>query len=517
MVVHCHNFLRVVTISIVAVVLTARHVLLAAGQGDGFTNAFFGSKPLYHIDITLPSAAIDSLRTSPRKYVSALIRSEGVVYPEVGLHLKGSTGSFRPIDDKPCFTMEFDRFGTNRWFENQTKIHLNNSVEDPSYLSEQVGAEYFRAAGIPAANVAHALVTLNGRALGLYVVVEGLTPGFYSRYFSRSDGPTFEKDFDPDEKAFDDQLSPLANAAAIPDLEARWRRIGEILDRDHFVDFLAIETAVVHRDGYGAARNNFRLYLDPATGRFTFMPHGMDQLFAPANFPVEPRIAGTLARSILAIPDAHAAYRRKLVATAAVLAVGTNRVFILAEQLHPYLDSKRWREVSTGAGDLAHRITARAVWLQSELTRTPPVPIEFSGQPILVADRFESDNAGGGFAATTNLNSGVYVLRLESKERSAPCWRAQVLLNPGRYRLEGRVKTVAAKGLPFGNRSGVALRVLGTGYESNWLSGDSDWQPLNVEFSVVGVPQVVRLAIEMRATSGEAFIERNSLQLSELR
>ena len=516
MVGHGHNFLRMVTILIVAVVVAAGHVMLAAGQGDGSTNVYFGSKPLYHIEITLRLAEVESLRISPRKYVKASIRSEGAVYPEVGLRLKGSTGSFRPVDDKPGFTLEFDRFGTNRLFENQTKIHLNNSVEDPSFLSEQVGGEYFRAVGIPVPRVAHALVMLNGRSLGLYVLVEGLTPAFYGQYFARAYGSTFEKDIDQNEAPTEKQLLPLASVMAESDLDRRWRLFGEVLDRDQFISFLAIETAIVHRDGYGTARNNFRMYAEPEAGRFTFLPHGMDQLFAPSDFPTEPQMAGTVARSILSIPEGQAGYSRKVRETAAMLSVGTNRVHQLAEQLRPYLSRQLWHEVSTGSDQLALRIAARARWLELELSRPALRPLEFSGRPILVAESFVSDKAGGGFAVATNLNSGVCALKLLTRNRSTPSWRAQVLLKPGRYRLEGRVKTEAVKELPFGNHSGVAFRILGTPFESKWLTGNSEWQDLIVDFQVQDSTQSVGLVFEMRASSGEAFVDCKSLQLNLL-
>src|SRR5262249_24800029 len=118
----------------------------------------------------------------------------GRTYFPVGIHLKGSTGSFRSLDDKPAFTLNFDRFSRGTRFHGLRKIHLNNSVEDPSYLNEMIGSELFRAAGVPAPRVTHARVELNGTPLGLYVLKEGFTEDLAGRYFKRTDGNWSESD-----------------------------------------------------------------------------------------------------------------------------------------------------------------------------------------------------------------------------------------------------------------------------------------------------------------------------------
>jgi len=59
---------------------------------------------------------------------------------------EGPDRSFRSLDDKPALTLDFDKFATTQRFHGLSRIHLNNSVEDPGYLNEAIGAELFRAA-----------------------------------------------------------------------------------------------------------------------------------------------------------------------------------------------------------------------------------------------------------------------------------------------------------------------------------------------------------------------------------
>src|SRR5205085_9247534 len=105
----------------------------------------------------------------------------------------GGTGSFRPMEDKPALTLDFSRFKAGQKFHGVRRIYLNNSVEDPTYANEKIGSELFLAAGVPAPRVTRALVELNGRALGLYVLKEGFTEEFLARHFNRVSGELYER------------------------------------------------------------------------------------------------------------------------------------------------------------------------------------------------------------------------------------------------------------------------------------------------------------------------------------
>ena len=142
----------------------------------------FANGIVHRFQIEIAPSDLAVLRHSSRKYVPALLREGKEVY-KVGLHLKGSTGSFRGLDDKPGLTLELGRFVPGQRFHGLRKIHLNNSVEDPSYLNELLGGELFRDAGVPAPRVGHAVVELNDRRLGLYVLKEGFTEDFLALHF----------------------------------------------------------------------------------------------------------------------------------------------------------------------------------------------------------------------------------------------------------------------------------------------------------------------------------------------
>src|SRR3954453_7726486 len=154
-----------------------------AGATEQRSNDWATSREVLKVSITVPDSAIASLRAEPRKSVHAVVREGAHEYDDVALHLKGSIGSFRPIDEKPALTLSFSKFESNRMFHGNTKVHFNNSVEDPSYLNEKLGTLVFTRAGIACPLVRHAIVELNGRHLGLYVVKEGFSREFLARHF----------------------------------------------------------------------------------------------------------------------------------------------------------------------------------------------------------------------------------------------------------------------------------------------------------------------------------------------
>src|SRR6266850_738194 len=90
-----------------------------------------------------------NLNGQDRTNVLATVREGNRVYTNVAVHLKGGLGSFRPVDDKPALTLSFDKFADGQRFHGLQKIYLNNSVQDPSYLSEKICREMFLAAGLP--------------------------------------------------------------------------------------------------------------------------------------------------------------------------------------------------------------------------------------------------------------------------------------------------------------------------------------------------------------------------------
>ena len=256
------------------------------------------------LEIQITPEALSSLRSQPRVYVRANVREGAKVYTNVAVKLKGSRGSYRPVDDKPNLTLNFDHFEKKQLFHGLDKLHLNNSVTDPSYMNEIIGSEMFRSAGVPTARATPARVIFGTRDMGLYVLKEGYNKRLLERFFDRTDGNLYDGGFiqditnahekdsgnGPDDRS---DLRELYMASLEPDLARRQERLAKILDLDRFITFAALERLLVHWDGYTGNKNNYRLYNDPTSGKFVFFAHGMDNLLRDAQFPLVPGTPST--------------------------------------------------------------------------------------------------------------------------------------------------------------------------------------------------------------------------------
>ena len=138
------------------------------------------------------------------------------------------------------------------------------------------------------ARVTHSRVTLNGRDLGLYVVVEAMNQDFLMREFGNSKGNLYEGDLQDIDQALEQDngndrsrgdLRALLEATRESELSRRIRLLQERLDVERFLTYAATEVFLGHRDGYFGRRNNYRIYHDAATARMVFVPHGLDVTF----------------------------------------------------------------------------------------------------------------------------------------------------------------------------------------------------------------------------------------------
>ena len=483
------------------------------------------------IRITITPSDRDKLRAQAREFVPAIVEENGTVYDQVALHLKGSVGSFRPLDDKPGFTLDFSLFHPGRKFHGLRRIHLNNCVEDPAYCNEQLGSEVFRSAGIPAPRATRALVMLNGRRLGLYVLQEGFTEDFLSCYFNKIGGNLFEPGEGHDVNQHLKRtrvdaptqsrklLESLSNAALEKDLSRRWSRLHDVLDVDRFIRFMALEVMLAHRDGYCLARNNFRLYQDIGSGRMVFLPQGMDQLFGVEELPWGPHMAGLVARAILEIAAGKQQYSdqfRTLFASVFSPGYLTNRVAQIIEPLKQTLSAPEFQKVTEGAQALQQRILRRGQFLNEQLRRPEPEPIQFKDGVALLANWQSADPPAQGQMDKGVGPDGRICLHVVTRSEAFASWRNKARLSPGHYQFEGKARVSSVKPLGAGAHQGAGLRIAGHLGQSEGLLGTSGWSLLTTEFEVGQGSGEVEFICELRASSGEAWYDAASLRVRKL-
>lgn len=466
---------------------------------------------------------------SQRPDVRATVREGAKIYTNVAIHLKGAAGSFRSVDQNPCLTLNFDKFAKGQRFHGLQKISLNNSVQDPTFLAEKICRELFEAAGVPVPRAGHATLELNGRDLGLYVLTEGFNKQFVGRYFKNNKGNLYDGGFlreitDGLEKTsgedVDDQsdLRKVAAAAGTADPTKRLAALEQMLDLDSFISLIAMEVMTWHWDGYAMKKNNYRVYHDLDSDRIVFFPHGLDQMFWEPNGPIFPRMEGLIARAVVGTPEGRRRYQERmgqLLTNVFNVTAITNRAHRLAAQLRPVLAERSPQFANYHAREVAvlcDRIAQRAQSIRQQLS-VPIRTLKFDAAGVARLSGWKPKTDAGNPVFSDAADATGKKLRIRAGPGGAfASWRLPVVLEPGQYRVEGKVKTLAVAASPGDQYPGVCLRISGQRSVQRIL-GTSDWKNVAFDFDVVDAGFDIVLVTELRAAQGEAWFDLDSLRL----
>jgi hypothetical protein len=503
--------------------------------------ALFSAKEPPRIQITIATNEMAILRKAQwtfgsqavRDTVTATIREGGREFSGVALRLKGSAGSFRSVDDKPALTLHFDKFVKGQHFHGLRKLSLNNSVQDPTYLSEEFCRELFLEAGVPVPRARPARVELNGRDLGVYVLVEGWDREFLQRNFKDPSGTLYDGGFTKDvadSLTLNSGATPpeqperkaLVEAARESDPARRLARLNEVLDVEKFLTFVALDVMLWDWDGYAMNHNNWRLYHDPSTGKMVFMPHGMDQMLWQPEGGILPPMQGLVAKALLDVPEARRRYLARLQELRTqVFNVSrlTNRVQQIAVEIAPVLAqtpggdaNEYWRKVDK----FRDAVVRRGASIDYQLAH-PPDPPKFDAAGLA---------ALGGWVSQTNFGAPSFLFDPPLAPRgsvgitaldgsSIGSLKTTVWLERGKYILQGRMKTQGIAADPGDSHGGAGLLAQGN-RQAGPILGDSDWQTIETEISVSEAMADTPIVCEFRGSEGAAWFDLPSFKLKRV-
>lgn len=288
------------------------------------TSEIFKPGAVHRIKIDVPEEELKKLMGNPRNYVKCTLQFNDEKFTDVGIHLKGAAGSFRGWNDKPALTINLDKFRANQDYKGLDKFHLNNSVQDGTFMNEIMFSEIALKMGIPTARAGHAIVTLNGRKWGLYVLKEGYDGGFVKRNFPKATGGNlydggFLQDVDNGNVKLNDgpgnerkDIKELAKACQMGDAKKRYEAVSKLLDVEKFCADAALQTIMCDWDGYHRNRNNYRVYFPPNGGKAVFIPHGKDQLLQNPNEGLWHGWQGMVTRAVLEHEEGKKIYAAKM-------------------------------------------------------------------------------------------------------------------------------------------------------------------------------------------------------------
>lgn len=269
------------------------------GEPDFFDDSF-----VHTVAIELDDDDTRALARQPYEYVDARVTIDGAAFARVGVRLRGKIGSFRTLDGKPKFKIDFNRYVVDQRLGALETLALNNAVVDCSYLREPAGYAVARAAGLPAPRTAFTRVTVNGEDYGLYVAVEFPDDVFLADHYPDPTGNLYDgkyaywsngryelidfttelqDNFQLEEGVWTDLADIDAITRSVVTGGTFADRLGPVLDLPSFHRHVAVEQWLGHLDGYALNTNNYRVYFHPEDGLADLLLYDLDYGFLDAS------------------------------------------------------------------------------------------------------------------------------------------------------------------------------------------------------------------------------------------
>jgi spore coat protein H len=239
-------------------------------------------------------------------YVHADLEYQDHKFPNVGLRFKGNSSYLTGRGIKKPFKLDLNHYDKQQNLQGISSINLNNNAMDPGFLREAEAYQFFRDAGVPASRTAWGLVYLSVESLhekklaGLYTLVEEINKPFLTAHFGSSKGlllkpenafdlPYLGKDFAKYEKIYrpksrgtpqtQQRLIELLKLIHQADDATFDRKIGDYLDVEEFVRFIAANALLGNMDSFLSTGHNFYLYIHPTTLKAHFIPWDLNLAF----------------------------------------------------------------------------------------------------------------------------------------------------------------------------------------------------------------------------------------------
>lgn len=293
---------------------------MIAPAGD-LTDRVLGYDLQPQFDLKIADADIASLRAAPATWVQATLTFEGRAYGPIGVNLKG-TSSFQPIDQKPAFRVNINKFIKGARLFGLKEILLNNMVQDPSMIHERLAYWIGRQIGsVPTPRSNHAWVTMNGTTLGLYATVEEAKDTMMAYSFADASGgvftinyadfstkylPNFQyQDGTNDTTLITETMSALTQQPA----SAATAAAGQFVNMHEFVRYWALMVLTGHWGGWPYAPDpepvgaNARIYADPTSKQLYFIPQGINDAYGTGDFDFIATLKSKLAKDCARTPS----------------------------------------------------------------------------------------------------------------------------------------------------------------------------------------------------------------------
>jgi hypothetical protein len=240
-------------------------------------------------------------------YVHATVTIGNRTLKDVGVRYKGN-GTYLDgrATSKFSLKLDFSEYVKGQRLGTLKKLNLHSNVTDASWMTETLAFQLYREAGVPAPRTSYARVyiTVTGRHervyAGLFSIVENPDEVFVAARGLLASGAILKPvtknlfaDLGPSWKSYNQTYDPkttlsVAQQQRVIDFarlvskgsDAEFTsRLGEFLDLEAAARYLAVTVWLSDLDGLLGSGQNYYLYLDPRTQKFSFIAWDQDHSF----------------------------------------------------------------------------------------------------------------------------------------------------------------------------------------------------------------------------------------------
>lgn len=266
-----------------------------------YIERFFDKNRVIDVRVELEESDFEDMMQNPleEEYKVASVVVDGEKVENVGFRTKGNS-SLRSVagsdSERYSFKIDFNQYIKIQNLDGLTKLNLNNSFSDPSFMREYLSYSLLSEMGVPTPAFAYVNVYVNGELIGLYLAVEGIEEPFMERYYGSNYGtlykPYGEHGKGTDFVYTDDNIESYSGLQAVTEEkngsdEALIEMIKMLnqgsdletyLDVDEILRYFAVNTVLVNMDSYqGQFTHNY--YICETDGVFSILPWDYNMSF----------------------------------------------------------------------------------------------------------------------------------------------------------------------------------------------------------------------------------------------
>lgn len=243
--------------------------------------------------------------------ILADLEVDGVVYPSVGVRIRGNT-SYTALptgSEKFSLKISMDAVDADQELLGYDTLNLNNGFRDPTFCREVV-YNNFVAQFVPNPRANHALVTLNGENWGVYINVQQPDKRMLRDYFTNADGVRIRCANNPngpglryngstssgytgyeiqEAGGFADPYASLIEVCSVvtngslSDIDG----IDAVFAIDPSIWSIVLENLLTDDDSYVNKGCDFMTYRDPVDGRTHLLQRDANETFTQATWAID--------------------------------------------------------------------------------------------------------------------------------------------------------------------------------------------------------------------------------------